>query len=40
VFDIHRFAVCGRPEADGRFALWARDHEGMLAMQASAETDA
>ena len=40
VFDVHRFAVCGRPEADGRFALWARDHEGMLAMQASAETDA
>jgi 3-methylfumaryl-CoA hydratase len=38
VFDIHRFHVCGRPEADGAVALWARDHEGALAMQARAET--
>ena len=40
VFDIHRFEVCGREErADQgrRIALWARDHEGWLAMQASAE---
>jgi 3-methylfumaryl-CoA hydratase len=38
LFDIHRFSVHGRPEADGRFALWARNHEGHLAMQATAET--
>ncbi|MEF7614209.1 MaoC family dehydratase N-terminal domain-containing protein [Aquincola sp. MAHUQ-54] len=37
IFDIHRFHVCGRPDGDGRFALWARDHEGLLAMQATAE---
>jgi 3-methylfumaryl-CoA hydratase len=41
IFDIHRFMVCGRTEAgaDGmqRVALWARDHEGFLAMQAQAE---
>ncbi|URI09939.1 MaoC family dehydratase N-terminal domain-containing protein [Aquincola tertiaricarbonis] len=37
VFDIHRFQVCGRPDGDRRFALWARDHQGHLAMQASAE---
>jgi 3-methylfumaryl-CoA hydratase len=40
VFDIHRFTVCGREEtrADrGTVALWARDHEGWLAMQANAE---
>ena len=39
LFDIHRFHVCGRPEGDGRYALWARDHEGALAMRASAELD-
>jgi 3-methylfumaryl-CoA hydratase len=37
VFDIHRFSVCGKPQADGRIALWARDHQGHLAMEASAE---
>lgn len=38
IFDIHRFHVCGRPEEQGgRFALWARDHQGHLAMQATAE---
>ena len=41
VFDIHRFSVCGKPEASAhgeqRVALWARDHEGFLAMQAHAE---
>ncbi|MEO8060956.1 MAG: MaoC family dehydratase N-terminal domain-containing protein [Burkholderiales bacterium] len=41
VFDIHSFQVCGQPEAGGhgeqRVALWARDHEGFLAMQAHAE---
>ena len=36
LFDIHRFTVCGR--ADGkRVALWSRDHEGFLSMEASAE---
>jgi 3-methylfumaryl-CoA hydratase len=40
LFDIHRFEVCGKEEqADTgrRFALWARDHEGALAMHATAE---
>ncbi len=36
LFDIHRFTVCGRDDSAGRTALWARDHEGALAMQASA----
>ncbi len=36
LFDIHRFTVCGRDDGAGRIALWARDHEGALAMQASA----
>ncbi|MBX9632948.1 MAG: MaoC family dehydratase N-terminal domain-containing protein [Burkholderiales bacterium] len=37
VFDIHRFTVCGKPGAGGSVALWTRDHEGMLTMEASAE---
>jgi 3-methylfumaryl-CoA hydratase len=37
LFDIHSFTVCGRPDGERRFALWARDHEGALAMRASAE---
>jgi 3-methylfumaryl-CoA hydratase len=37
VFDIHPFSVCGRIEADGHAALWTRDHEGFLTMEASAE---
>jgi 3-methylfumaryl-CoA hydratase len=37
-FDIHRFEVCGRETGAGRFALWARDHEGWLTMPAEAET--
>jgi 3-methylfumaryl-CoA hydratase len=41
VFDIHTFTVCGQAEAgfhgEQRVALWARDHEGFLAMQAHAE---
>jgi 3-methylfumaryl-CoA hydratase len=40
VFDVHRFTVCGRFEPGGdtrRATLWARDHEGLLAMQAQAE---
>ena len=40
IFDIHTFAVCGRRERGveaKQLALWARDHEGFLAMQATAE---
>jgi 3-methylfumaryl-CoA hydratase len=37
LFDLHPFEVCGRPDGTRRFALWARNHEGGLAMQASAE---
>ena len=40
VFDTHRFTVCGRFEpgsAARRAVLWARDHEGFLAMRAAAE---
>jgi 3-methylfumaryl-CoA hydratase len=39
LFDINRFTVCGRPNGERNYALWARDHEGALAMEASAETD-
>ena len=40
LFDTHPFSVCGRLEANGaggNVALWARNHEGALAMHASAE---
>jgi 3-methylfumaryl-CoA hydratase len=37
LFDIHRFSVCGRPDGEQRYQLWARDHEGALAMQADAD---
>ena len=38
LFDTHAFTLCGRIEPDARnVALWARDHEGFLAMQAKAE---
>ena len=37
VFDTHAFSVHGEPEDGQRMRLWARDHEGLLAMQASAE---
>ena len=37
LFDIHRFVVCGRQDDNNRVALWARDHEGSLAMEARAE---
>lgn len=37
LFDIHPFSVCGQRNADGGVALWARNHEGRLAMQARAE---
>ena len=37
VFDTHPFSVCGEPQADGKtIHLWARDHEGWLAMDATA----
>jgi len=39
LFDTDRFAVCGRPDGENAFTLWARNHEGALAMQASAEID-
>ena len=37
LFDTHPFTVCGKRESDGSVALWARDHQGHLAMQARAE---
>ena len=37
LFDIHRFTVCGRPDGDRTVRLWARDHEGFLAIEASAQ---
>ena len=37
LFDIHPFRVCGEPSADGASVhLWAKDHEGWLAMDATA----
>ena len=38
LFDLDAFEVCGRDDASGTVALWARGPEGRLAMQASAET--
>ena len=36
-FDLHPFKLSGAPQADGRtIRLWARDHEGWLAMDATA----
>ncbi len=37
LFDLNAFDVCGRASGERAFDLWARDHEGRLAMQASAE---
>jgi 3-methylfumaryl-CoA hydratase len=38
IYDIHHFFVCGEPQPDGRtFRLCAKDHEGWLAMDATAE---
>ena len=40
LFDIHPFEVCGEPSADGKSVrLWAKDHEGSLAMDATAQID-
>jgi len=38
LFDIHRFNACGRAGRERNYALWARDQQGALAMEASAET--
>ncbi|HEV8689587.1 MAG TPA: MaoC family dehydratase N-terminal domain-containing protein [Ideonella sp.] len=37
LFDIYPFEVCGRVESRRRVLLWARDHEGALAMQAQVD---
>jgi 3-methylfumaryl-CoA hydratase len=37
IFDLHAFSVHGQPEGDRAFKLWARDHEGFVAMTATAE---
>ncbi len=37
LFDLNAFEVCARAAGERSFDLWARDHEGRLAMQASAE---
>jgi 3-methylfumaryl-CoA hydratase len=37
LFDLHPFDVCGRFDGERSVALWARTHQGALAMQASAE---
>ena len=38
IFDLHPFRLNGQPSADGKTVkLWAEDHEGWLAMQATAE---
>jgi hydroxyacyl-ACP dehydratase HTD2-like protein with hotdog domain len=36
LFDLHPFDVCGDPADDGTVRLWARDHAGALAMDATA----
>jgi 3-methylfumaryl-CoA hydratase len=38
LFDINPFDVCGEPSADGKsMQLWAKDHEGWVAMDATAQ---
>jgi 3-methylfumaryl-CoA hydratase len=37
IFDLHAFSVHGQPEGEHGVQLWARDHEGFLAMTATAE---
>ena len=40
LFDIHPFELAGEPSTDGASVrLWAKDHEGWLAMDATAEID-
>jgi 3-methylfumaryl-CoA hydratase len=36
IFDLHAFSVHGRFETEHDVQLWARDHEGLLAMSATA----
>ncbi len=36
LFDTHQFSVCGRFDGNDKAVLWARDHPGWLAMEASA----
>jgi 3-methylfumaryl-CoA hydratase len=36
IHDVHAFSVHGRPEGEHDVQLWARDHEGQLAMTATA----
>ncbi len=36
LFDTAAFDLCGQPEADGRFALWAQRPDGAVAMRATA----
>jgi len=39
ICDLNPFFVCGEPQPDGKtIRLWARDHEGAVAMEASATT--
>jgi 3-methylfumaryl-CoA hydratase len=37
LFDLHPFDVCGRFDGERGVVLWARNHQGALAMQATAE---
>jgi 3-methylfumaryl-CoA hydratase len=37
LFDLHPFDLCGRFDDERTVALWARNHQGALAMQAAAE---
>ncbi len=37
LFDLHPFEVCGRSSGEQSFELWARNPDGLVAMQASAE---
>ena len=37
LFDLHPFDVCGRSDGERSVTLWARSHQGVLAMQAAAE---
>jgi 3-methylfumaryl-CoA hydratase len=39
LFDGRPFSICGRCDGDRRIALWARNGDGGLAMQASATID-
>ena len=37
LFDLHPFDICGRFDGERQATLWARNHQGALAMQAAAE---